>query len=197
MKKFAVLILLSMATGVYAQNPVLHWRFANAYTFFDVNTSETKLSFDVELSCDHPGTFHSDIQLVFKYNTLAFGENIVSNGKISYERLPLMQGGVGGTQKYAIYGHTNTAPSRYTIMSEAQFLLANPTYMNEVPELPQWEGYFRFEIVVDDPSELAGIDFYPSLMNGKQKYVDATHPNPVKYGYPPGYEGVYVNDLLN
>ncbi|MBN1338134.1 MAG: LamG domain-containing protein, partial [Bacteroidales bacterium] len=179
--------------------PVLHWRFANETVFQD--GPDCVLQFDVEVSCDVAGTFHSDMQLYFDYNTLAFGNNIVANGKITYERLGLLLGDLSGTPLYAMYGNIDNNPSRYALLSEATFVVANPTFMNEVPMLPVWGGYARFQIIIADQGQLAGIDFVPQdggvgIMDGGQYYVDATHPAATKYGIPPGYEGVYENDLL-
>lgn len=185
-------------TTVVAE-PTLHWRFANETVFS--NGTDCVFQFDVEVATDLAGTFHSDMQLYFDYNSLAFGENIVANGKITYERLQLLQGDVSGTPMYEMFGNIDNNPHRYALLSEATFVVANPMFMNEVPVLPAWGGYARFQIIVSDPLELAGIDFVPEdggvgIMNGGQYYVDATHPTATKYGIPPGYEGVYENDLL-
>ncbi|MBN1338777.1 MAG: hypothetical protein JXA03_05600 [Bacteroidales bacterium] len=197
-------ILLSMIavflmTAAMAQNPILHWRFANPVVY-EISGICT-LEFDVEVSCDMPGTFHSDMQLYFDYNTLAFGENVVTNGVLTYERLALLQGDLAGTPLYAIFGNVDNKPYRYAILSEATFTVASPMFMNEIPLWPVFAGYIKVRMNISDQSELAGIQFVPSdggvgLMNGGQYYLDATHPSATKYGNPPDYEGVYENDLL-
>lgn len=201
MKKFT-LSLLTVLLGmsmVWAQNPIVHWRFANPVTYEELGNCV--FEFDVELSCDMAGTFHSDMQVYFNYNDLAFGQNIVSNANVTQERLELLLGDVGGTDKYIIYGPQDNKPNRYAILTEKVFPIANPTFMNEVPMLPTYGGFFKFKIVVQNQGELAGIEFVPEdagvgIMNGGQYYLDAAHPAPTKYGDPPNYAGMYENDLL-
>ena len=191
-----VLLGLSMA---WAQEPVVHWRFANPVTYEDQGMCY--FQFDVELSCDMAGTFHSDMQVYFNYNDLAFGQNIVLNNNVTHERLELMLGDVGGTNMYVIYGPQDNKPFRYAILTEKVFPIANPMFMNEVPMYPTFGGFFQFTIMVQDQNELAGVEFVPSdggigIMDGGQYYLDATHPSATKYGVPPEYAGVYENDLL-
>lgn len=174
------------------QTPILHWRFANPQII-----QGQVFQFDVEASCSQAGTFHSDLQLWFVYNTAAFGENIVLNNNINYERLELLQGDLSGTPLYGIFGHIDSSPYRYCILSEATFTSPVPMFMNEVPEFPEFKGYLRFQIVIQDPAQLAGLEFYTDFMNGDQYYLDATHPSQTKYGLPPGFECIYHNDLMN
>lgn len=174
--------------------PVLSWQFAN----YDVVNDS--LVFDVQLKCSFPGTYHSSTQIYFDYNTDAFGQSIKANNKITYERLELLQGDVTGTDKYLIVNATDNTPSRFAIVFEANFVIPDPGFMNEVTT--DWQGFMRFKIAISDPINSAGVQFVPSaggvgLMNGGQYYVDQWHPNETKYGYPPTYEGNYVNDLLD
>ncbi|MBN1339863.1 MAG: hypothetical protein JXA03_11100 [Bacteroidales bacterium] len=201
MKKFSIFTMaLSLITlFTMAQTPVLHWRFANPVVFD--NAGVCTLEFDVELSCDMADTYHSDLQVYFDYNTLAFGENVVTNGVLTYTRLPLLQGDLAGTPLYAIFGNVDNKPYRYAILSEATFTVANPMFMNAVPMLPTYGGYIKVQMIIADQNQLAGIEYVPEdggvgLMNGGQYYLDATHPTATKYGVPPDYAGVYENDLL-
>ncbi|MBN1339299.1 MAG: hypothetical protein JXA03_08250 [Bacteroidales bacterium] len=201
MKKAKLLIaaLMLFAVGAMAQNPILHWRFANPIVYD--NAGVCTLEFDVELSCDMANTYHSDLQVYFDYNTLAFGENVVTNGVLSYTRLPLLQGDLAGTPLYAIYGNVDNKPYRYAILSEATFTVPNPMFMNAVPMLPAFGGYMKVSMIIADENQVAGIEFVAEdggvgLMNGGQYYLDATHPAATKYGDPPDYAGVYENDLL-
>ncbi|MBN1340099.1 MAG: hypothetical protein JXA03_12290 [Bacteroidales bacterium] len=55
---------------------------------------------------------------------------------------------------------------------------------------------------VFDPTQNAGIEFLHNdgnyrLMDGGQYYLDVTHPIPTKYGDPPNYECIFMNDLLD
>jgi len=175
--------------------PVLHWRFANPIVFN--NGTDDILQFDVELSCTNSGTFHSSMQLYCDYNTLGFVTNIVTNGKIAFTRLALMQGQFGGVDKYIINNFVDNTNHTFAILTEASFLIASSTFMNEVPMFPIFSGYLRFTIKIQNASQLAGITFRPDLMDGGQYYLDATHPSETKYGFPPYYAGIYENDLLN
>ncbi|MCD4737629.1 MAG: hypothetical protein K8R53_16435 [Bacteroidales bacterium] len=196
---FLTIAVLMLCTAM-AQNPVLHWRFANP-SVYD-NGTDCIFEFDVELSCDLGGTYHSDLQVYFDYNTLAFGENIFANGNITYERLALLLGEIApGFPMYNIYGPQDNKPYRYVILSEAATVIANPMFMNEVPLLPVYQGYAKFKIIVQDQNQLAGVAFVPEdggvgLMNGGQYYVSAIQPLQTKYGDPPDYAGVYENNLL-
>ena len=202
MRKFTILffsVAMIIFSSSMAQEPVVHWRFANPVTYEDQGMCY--FQFDVELSCDMAGTFHSDMQVYFNYNDLAFGQNIVLNNNVTHERLELMLGDVGGTNMYVIYGPQDNKPFRYAILTEKVFPIANPMFMNEVPMLPTFGGFFQFTIMVQDQNELAGVEFVPSdggigIMDGGQYYLDATHPAATKYGNPPDYAGVYENDLL-
>ena len=84
-----VLMLYLFSNTIIAQYPVISWRFANQIV---IPGTPNIAQFDVELTCDQSGTFHSDMQVYFDYNTLAFGSNIVLNNKITYTKLELMDG---------------------------------------------------------------------------------------------------------
>jgi|GEM_PF-3556055 len=198
MKKTKVLflaLLALMSFGAFAQNPVLSWRFNNA----QVITGDT-LQFDIELKCSLAGTYHSSTQIYFRYNTQAFGSNIVANNKIKFERLALLAGQTAGQDKYKVNNQADNNDSTYAILFEASFIIANPTFMNEVTL--DYQGFGRFKIKIADMGENAGIYMLPDyfgvgMMNGGQYYVDATHPAETKYGDPPLYAGIYENDLIN
>jgi hypothetical protein len=156
------------------------------------------LEFDVEISATAAGTFHSDLQLYLDYNPLGFGNNVVTNGNITYYKLDMLDDLVFGSPMYAIYGHTDNTPTTYAILSEAQFGIPNPMFMNEVPS-GSYAGYIKFVMNIQDQNELAGIYFRNDLMDGGNYYRDITNPSPAapyKYGIPPGYAGIYNNDLL-
>lgn len=176
--------------------PVVSWRFANQQI---VNDS---LQFDVELKCNIPGTYHTSTQIYFDYNTTAFGQNIVANNKVSYSRLALLDGTIGGgPYKYDIVNDADNTPSRYAIVFESVMTTPDPTFLNEVTT--GWQGFMRFQIKITDANNVAGVAFVPDmlggtigLMNGGQYYVDATHLDETPYGDPPAYAGNYINDLL-
>ncbi|MCD4745265.1 MAG: T9SS type A sorting domain-containing protein [Bacteroidales bacterium] len=194
-----MLLAFSAATQPYAQ---LYWRFANPVV---IPGTPYIFQFDVEISCDMPGTYHSDMQIYFDYNNLAFGPSIVSNGNIQHIRLDLMDGELfPGMYLYDIYGPADITDHTYAILSEASFPPTAPTwtfeYMTEVPQYPVFGGFFQFRIKITDNTQLAGIEFRPDLMNGGNyfRWPASGQPyNAIKYGTPPDYAGIYVNNLLD
>lgn len=185
------------------QNPHVHWRFVNEAVVEE--GGELFLIFDVEVSCDKTGTYHSDMQVYINYNTLAFGENVVASGNIVVEKADLLLGDFGGTPLYVTYPPgsygADNQNNRHAILTEAQFPVPSPAFAHEVPILPAWGKLLSYKLRIQDDTQLAGIEFVPAIltnfMNGGQYYVDQDHPSPTKYGDPPNYEGVYENDLLD
>lgn len=202
-KAISLICLLFLSFfGFGQQNPHVYWRFSNAEILQE--GEDLFLVFDVEISCDKAATYHSDMQVYLNYNTLAFGENVVASGNIFVEKSDLMAGEFGSTPLYVTYPpNTQGADNqsyRHAILTEAQFPVPNPAFANEVPLLPEWGKLLHYKMRIQDDTQLAGIEFVPAVltnfMNGGQYYVDQAHPSPTKYGDPPGYEGVYENNLM-
>lgn len=170
--------------------PDIYWRFANPVVYDDMGVC--KLEFDVEVSCDEQGTFHSTLNLLFDYNSIAFGENIIFNNMLEYERLELLQGDLAGTPLYEISVVNDTTPNTCHFGTAATFPIANPMFMNEIPQIPVFEGFMRFKLTIADQNQLAGIFFRDDLMDGRSYYISSTHPTPDQYG-----AGTYMNDLIN
>ncbi|MBN3034017.1 MAG: carboxypeptidase regulatory-like domain-containing protein [Bacteroidales bacterium] len=150
---------------VKGQEPELTWRLANPQL-----TSGDSLVFDVELKCNQTGTYHHTLWIYFDYNTDAFGQNINTNGRITYEMLELLQGNVYGYPKYGIMATADNQPYRYFMMTEAYFQAPpSPVFYNEVDTA--FKGFMRFRIAIGDMAQCSGIEFVPSdcgiqLMNG-------------------------------
>jgi len=188
------MFLSLLTTGIFAQNPILTWRFNNAQVI-----AGDSMRFDIELKCSFGGTYHSSTQIYWVYNTQAFGPNIVANNKARFEKLALLSGEAFGSPKYIINNMIDNNDSTLAILFEASFLISGSTFMNEVTT--DFQGFGRFTVAIADMGENAGIHFLPSffgvgMMNGGQYYLDATHPNETKYGDPPDYAGIYENDLV-
>ncbi|MCD4737210.1 MAG: hypothetical protein K8R53_14295, partial [Bacteroidales bacterium] len=89
------------------------------------------------------------------------------------------------------------------LLTEAQFQFATPMFMKEVPVYPDWAGLVKYKILIENPSELAGIQFiaedeqHVPLMNFGQYFMDGSHAIPAKYGVAPGHVSYLVNDLLD
>jgi len=174
-------------------NSQLTWRFANPLT---IQGSPKVFQFDVELKCDDPGTYHTQTQIYFEYNTLAFGENIDGfeqnpdiNERISCSFLELMD-----TTKYRITNDANNTPGRYAILTKP----INENYPIPLSNLTEvsdfYKGFLRFQIEIQDTTQLAGIFFSEWLMNGGQYNLDIDSDIlPEKYFNP----SVYSNDLIN
>jgi parallel beta-helix repeat protein len=169
--------------------PQLTWRFTDPQI---VPGTPDKLIFDVEIKCDVPGTFHRDLQIYFNYNTDAFGDSIVTNGKISISDLYLMND--QPYYYYVNYPGSDNSPSRYSLLtanSKEGYMVGSPTYFTEVPT--SWAGFVRFQIEITDATELAGIFFGETQMNTGQYYQNTSVPAPESYANP----SLYENDLLN
>ncbi|MCD4746005.1 MAG: T9SS type A sorting domain-containing protein [Bacteroidales bacterium] len=192
-RTFFLAILLFFAFLSEAQQPQLTWRFTNAKV---ISGNPSIFQFDVEVKCNQEGTYQSDMQIYFNYNTFAFGENIRGipgninfPRKIHYRKLELIQGEFAGISKYNIVNDANNTSSRYAIITEASFPMANPLFMNEVDT--DFKGFLQFQIKIEDYTQLAGIEFKGFLMNGGEYYRDA-NSQISKYFDP----CLYDNDLL-
>ncbi|MBN3034686.1 MAG: T9SS type A sorting domain-containing protein [Bacteroidales bacterium] len=195
-----IMVMLLFALGVMAQ-PVLHWRFSNAGT--KTVGMNCVFEFDIELACSLPETYHSSTMVYFNYNTLAFGENIWQNGKISLFRLELLDGDpMFGVMLHSPYelSAIDAKPSMFALTSWAGFMQLNPAWLKCVPDYPDFGGYLHVEIIVNDENQPAGIEFVGRdgaifLMDGSQYYCSAPNVE-TKYGIPPDYACIYENDLL-
>lgn len=201
MKKIKLLFTIVFALGFgvagfgqFTTDTILYWRFANPVI---ISGTPSYAQFDVEISAEFSGTWHTDLQFYFNYNSDAFGFNIVQNSKVTYEKLEMLAGDFFGTPKYVIYGPQDNTASRFAILSEASFKIIGTQFMNEVPQYPTFAGYLRITIEIADDTELAGINFAEPLMDGWQYFISNQHPLqgqiPWKYNNPCTYE----NDLNN
>ncbi|MBN1340194.1 MAG: lamin tail domain-containing protein, partial [Bacteroidales bacterium] len=201
MKRIKLLLTFVLALGFgvagfgqYTTDTILYWRFANPVV---IPGSPSYAQFDVEISAEFSGTWHTDLQMYFDYNTVAFGTNIVQNSKVTFEKLEMLAGDLAGSPKYVIYGPQDNTDSTFAILTEAQFKIIGSTFMNEVPMYPTFAGFLRITIEIADDSELAGINFAESLMDNWQYFISTQHPLqgqiPWKYNNPCSYE----NDLNN
>jgi hypothetical protein len=171
----------------------LLWRFANPSIFEGL---PPLFQFDIELKCDEMGTYHSQTQIYFDYDTLAFGSNIDGipqnpdiDERISCSFLELMD-----TNKYLITNDANNSSGRYAIITQP--IDENyPLSLNNLTEVDtSYKGFLRFQIEIQDQSRLAGISFSELLMDGGQYYLDIDSDTlPEKYFDP----CLYANDMIN
>jgi len=149
----------------------ISWRFANPTV---IQSTPNLFQFDVEIKCDEQGTYHTQTQIYFDYDTLAFGSNIDGisqnpdiNERISYSYLELID-----PDKYLIVNDANNTSGRYAII--IQPIDENyPIALSNLTEVEtSYKGFLRFQIEIQDESQLAGISFSELLMDGGQYYFD-------------------------
>lgn len=196
-KTINLIFLLSVPVFLYCQNPVLHWRFANPEVF-TIDTNHF-FQFDVELSCSMGGTYMSDNQQYIRYDTNAFGSNVVSGGNINFVFLEIAG---GPPYNNFTFGIVDNLPDRFAMYVSFYITSPYPFFPYNIPAFPDFAGLCRYTVKIKDPYYQTGLEFVPEsggvgLMNGGQYYIDATHPYATKYGIPPDYAGIYENDLVN
>ncbi len=192
MKKFTLFFACCVLMGglLFGQE-TLTWRFANPQV---IAGSPDVFQFDVEVKASTAGTFQRDLQVYFDYNTAAFGSDIVANGKISVSELELMDNPSFPSATYSIVNSADNTSSKFAVITEADNELAqagSSTYFLEVPT--EFTGLLRFQIDIASASELAGISFDGTLMDGGQYKQSTSNTDPVKYAEA----AVYDNNLTN
>lgn len=186
MKKFtlALAIILLVGTTVFSQEQ-LSFKFTNVQI---VTGTPDVLQFDIAIKADNAGTFHRDLQIYVDYNTVAFGENVVVNGKITVTALDLM------SNHYTTVALVDNTTSKFAFISEANEELNQPgssTYYTEMPDT--YLGFIRVQMEIADNNNLAGIAFDEALMNGGQYKQSLTSTDPIAYVDP----NLYENDLTD
>lgn len=195
-------LIIGLLTGVFSLQAQyrLHWRFANP----SLVTSENQqyLEFDVELACSHEGTYQSSMMIFFSYNPETFGENIFKSGNVACTRLELLDLDLQGAEGYSMI-QADFSPTVYALTTEAAFMVAGDTFLEKIPQYPDFGGFVRFRIKLSDPSKPAGIAFVPDtgptyhtgLMDKNQYYLDPVSKTEILYGSPEKYDADYENDL--
>jgi hypothetical protein len=194
MKKFYLIFaLVSLISLTITAQPQLTWRFNNV----EVINAGTQLQFDVEVMANVTGSFQRDLQIYFDYNPVAFGSNIVANGKITYSPLTLLDAG-----QYLVVNAADNTTSKFAIITEAINEMTQPgsaTYYKEVTTTYQGLLRFTINIAPGGNTQMAGIAFDQVLMNGGQYYqstTPGTH-DPVKYLDPCLYNNNLSTSLLS
>lgn len=178
---FALLVLFG---GFVIGQETLTWRFAKPQI---ISGTPDLFQFDVEVKANVSGTYHRDLQVYFDYNTAAFGTDIVTNGKVTVSALALMD-----PTKYFVVNTADNTSSKFAVITEATNEMSqngSGTFFTEVPTT--FAGFLRFQIEISNTTELAGIVFDQTLMNGGQYKQDLTSTDPIKYSDP----SLYDNDL--
>ncbi len=189
MKKNTLLIIsiIFFSTCLFSQTE-LSFRLSNPYV---VAGTPDVLQFDVDVKADEAGTFQRDLQVYLDYSTLAFGSDIVANGKVTVSMLDLM------ADHYQIVNITDNTDAKIAVITEATEELnqnGGATYFNEVET--SWVGLLRFQIDISDANELTGISFDEALMNGGQYMQDLSSTDPIPYLNPNLYENLITDITL-
>lgn len=146
------------------------------------------VQFNIDIKADNPGTFHRDLQIYLDYSNLAFGENIVSNSKISINPLNLM------SAHYTTVNLVDNSTSKIAFISEAIEELNQAGSSLHFTEVPlNYTGFLQVQIEIADLAQVAGISFDEDLMNGGQYMQSTSSTNPLGYANPNQYE----NNLEN
>jgi len=177
-------LMIFLSSCLFSQTQ-LSFRISSPYV---ITGTPDVLQFDVDVKADDAGTFQRDLQLYLDYNTMAFGSDIVANGKITVTALDLM------ADHYQVVNIVDNTDAKIAIITEATEELdqnGSATYFNEVTT--EWTGLLRFQIDIADANELTGIAFDENLMNGGQYRQDVSSTNPIAYLNP----SLYENNLAN
>ena len=187
-KKYGLLILFGFIfLFSKAQEPQLSFRYANP-KIEHLDGSGSYLIFDVQVKADQSGYYFYSGGLAMEYN-----ENAFDVSEIYVTKGPLLEGTFqqGPTQapKY-------NAPSSTLLSGRINVPITLPTNninpnpavpssrFNEVPT--EWISLVNIWIKIDNQSEMAGIYFYETLMNGQQFHTG--NPNAVAFQSPNIYE---------
>jgi hypothetical protein len=182
MKKIIIslgVLFIVLASFTHAQSPFLTYKFANPV--IKTGSSDT-LIFDVQVKCDVTGTYHTELSVYLNYNTLAFGSNVAANGKISLMRSGLTADELipgSGIYKYNFLPVVDNSISRVAFGTEPALGYSNLAYLSLVPNT--FITYVKVKLVIANNSQLAGLNFQASLMNGNQFYETVIN-NPIPYG---------------
>ncbi len=181
MKKFTLILVIFVLLGTSAfSQEQLSFKFDNVTI---VSGAPDVLQFDIAIKADNAGTFHRDLQVYIDYNPVAFGENVVANGKITVTALDLM------SSHYTTVALVDNTSSKFAFISEADEELNQPgssTYFTEMPDT--YLGFIRVQMEITDNNNLAGIAFDEELMNGGQYKQSLTSTDPIAYVDPSLYE---------
>jgi hypothetical protein len=193
MKKiYVIFALFSLVSLTVTSQPQLTWRFNNV----EVINDGTILQFDVEVKANVGGSYHRDLQIYFDYNTLGFGSDIVTNGKITYSPLTLMD-----VSKYFVVNMADNTSSKFAIITEATYegptggFPGTATHFQEITTA--YQGLLRFEIEIASNTETAGIVFDDMLMDGGEYYQSTSNTDPMKYATACAYENDLSSLLLS
>jgi len=189
MRKITLLFtMLTFVSLLGVSQTQLTWRFARPQV---IAGTPDIFQFDVEVKADVAGSFQRDLQVYFDYNTLAFGSDIVANGKVSVSNLTLMD------NFYFVVNSADNTNSKFAVITEAtneMSQIGSATFFNEVST--SFTGFLRFQIEILDNNQLAGVSFDQALMNGGQYMQSGSNTDPIAYVNPSLYENSLASSSL-
>lgn len=186
MKKILLQLVLVVFIGISAFSQTqLSFRFSNPHVDGD---SPQLFKFDVEVKASEAGTFLRDLQIYFDYNPLAFGSDIVANGKVTLTNLDLL------ADHYVTVNLADNTSSGFAAILEATEEMnqpGSPAHFNEVQV--NYTRLLRFQIEIADVSQTTSISFDQNLMNGGQYLQSTGSTEPLAYQSP----CIFENSLAN
>lgn len=152
--------------------------------------------FDVYMYADQLNTYHSRGQVYMYYDTAAFGQTLVNNGKVTFQHLTLLNGIIPPPFNTPQYTTTlNDNGNRVVATWGSAFGGCDPASVSLiytiVPDTPTPLYHFTFRM--KDPSKPANILFDGGLMGGQQFFVN---PNPPPNPQPSDCELPYSDGIL-
>lgn len=201
----ACLLVVSMScaqVSLLAQ-PNIYFEIRN-----ETLVSGTHYHFDVYMYADQVGTFHNKGQIYVLYDTAAFGEAIVFNGRVT--NCPTGNSGDGscvGLHLDLLNGTNFLGPKYRTTLNDNGDKLA-ATWISNFENVCPPNGFshtvvpdtaaslYHFEVLMSNPALNPKLDFYFPLMLNQQFF---SNPNPPSSGVdcdqPYGNGGLLPVDL--
>ena len=188
MKRITILLSVFFFLAVLlssAQDTTLTYRF-NHFRVTDGPVKDT-LIFDVEVKANVTGTFLWGSQVVFIFNSTAFGTYIASTTTIT--KLGLI-----ASYNYTVLIADNSGGTKLLINIYKGPAVDTSSLVN-VPV--SYTGLINVRMLIINNTQNTGVQFDASLMDPpRQKYVLPVHQGSISAGIP--YDQViYANNLIN
>lgn len=149
----------------------------------------THFQFDVMMRADAAGSYYARGQVYLNYNTAAFGSSIHTNNKVTVAKVGVLNEEFApGAGKYNITNVVDNNSSILAIAWASNFLALAPSTLFHTPVPTVATPAMRITIAIADNTELAGISFQESLMNGQQFELIAANDVTEAYANPNCYE---------
>lgn len=159
-----LLVLLFMCSSIHAQG--ITFTFGNGQILGDGPYFYKVVIF---AQADAPNTLLGDTQIYINYNNLAFGDSVVTGGKVTVGRSTLLSGNNGGSDLYSFQNIVDHDKNRIAVTYSYNFD-SSPTLGNVVPETPT--GLLTVQFEIQNRAWQSGLSFEGTLMDGQQFLAD-------------------------